>query len=114
MSNGKITTRLFLEKKMYKRYWHHDNCQATEDSISPLVTQSFEHLRGKQWKNSPIQIPWSKREDDGSKSIYPEFGKIYIYSLGFDQLKQMMHMAHNWREILKKSAYFKSKKPYRS
>ena len=48
---------------MYKRYWHHDSCETTEESVGPLVIQSVEHLFSKQWKSSPSQIPWVKREE---------------------------------------------------
>lgn len=49
---------------MYKRDWHHDSCETTEHSISPLVTQSVEHLCSKQWKSSPRQIPWSSEKNE--------------------------------------------------
>ena len=48
---------------MYKRYWHHDSCETTEESISPLVTQGVEQLCSKQWKSGSGQIPWSSEKE---------------------------------------------------
>ena len=41
----------------YERYWHHNSCETAEESISPLVIQSFVHLRSKQWESGCRQIP---------------------------------------------------------
>ena len=54
---------------MYKRYWHHDSCETTEESISPLVIQNVEHLCSKQWKSCPGQIPWSNKENQINQKV---------------------------------------------
>lgn len=83
---------------MYKRYWHHDSCETTEESVSPLVIQSLEHLCSKQWESSPRQIPCFQPRRMNQVPNTLGHKKIKTYSQGFAQLKQMMRMAHNWED----------------